>query len=125
MPGSKAGSGRDGAASSRPSGAGGSRATSGLRQIRAAAAAVALRPGLWPVALAQARRFAPRGWWRRPPFLPVPDRNLVRFRAVTMYGRPDAPVEPDDLVRWLRWCRAESRRRRARSAPPPTPGPCG
>ena len=98
---------------------------SGLRQVRAAAAAVALRPGLWPVALAQARRFAPRGWWRRPPFLPVPDRDLIRFRAATMYGRPDAPVEPDDLVRWLRWCRAESRRRRARSAPSPTPGPDG
>ena len=120
MPGSEARSGRDGAAAP---GSSGSRATSGLRQIRAAAAAVALRPGLWPVALAQARRFAPRGWWRRPPFLPVPDRDLVRFRAVTMYGRPDAPVEPDDVVRWLRWCRAESRRRRARSTPSPAPGP--
>ena len=84
------------------------------RLIRAAAGAAARRPGLWAVAVVQAFRFAPRGWWRRPPFLPVPDRDLVRFRAATMYGRPDAPAEPDDVIRWLRWCRSESRRRRAR-----------
>jgi hypothetical protein len=71
----------------------------------AAAGAVAARPWLWPAAVVQARRLAPRGWWRRPPFLPLPDRDYLRFRLQTAYGDPDRPIEPDDLVAWLRWTR--------------------
>jgi hypothetical protein len=48
---------------------------------------------------------APDGWWRRPPFLPVPDASYLRFRMVTMYGDPNHGFEPDDLVAYLEWCR--------------------
>lgn len=69
----------------------------------AAAGAVAARPSLWGAALRQARTLAPTGWWRRPPFLPVPDRAWMRFRLVTAYGDPDGPIDTDDLLTWLRW----------------------
>lgn len=66
--------------------------------------AVLRRPGLWPTALSQAFRLARPGWWRRPPFLPVPDRDYVRFRMQTAYGTGGSPG-PDDLVAYLNWCR--------------------
>ena len=69
-----------------------------------AAAAVLRRPDLWPTALTQTRRLARRGWWKRPPFLPVPDRDYVRFRMQTAYGSAGSPA-PEDLVAYLNWCR--------------------
>jgi hypothetical protein len=66
--------------------------------------AVVVRPRLWPVALRQARRFARPGWWRRPPFLPLPDADYLRFRLETAYGDAIAP-RPADLVAYLEWCR--------------------
>ena len=45
------------------------------------AVAVARRPSLWLTAARQARRLAPDHWWRR------------------------HPLEPDDVVRYLIWCR--------------------
>ena len=72
-----------------------------------AALAVARRPRLWPTALRQIRRLTPDGWWRRRPFLPVPDRRLLAFRATTQYGDPAHVLEPDDVVAWLEWCRQE------------------
>lgn len=80
-----------------------------LRLLRAALAVLA-HPGLWPTALRQVRRLAPRGWWRRPPFLPVPSREYLRFRLETAYGGPgDGPIAGEDLVTYLRWCRAVDR----------------
>lgn len=75
-----------------------------------AASAILPRPWLWLTALRQVRRFAPNGWWRRPPFLPLPDRDLLAFRATTQYGDPEHPADADDLVSWLEWCRAEAQR---------------
>ena len=73
----------------------------------AAAVAVAPHPGLWGTALRQGRRLTPRGWWRRPPFLPVPTATYLRFRLETAYGGTgDQPPAADDLVTYLRWCRA-------------------
>jgi hypothetical protein len=70
-----------------------------------AALLVLARPALWPTALRQTLRLARPRWWSRPPFLPVPDRDYLRFRFETQYGaggRPDA----HDLVAYLEWCRA-------------------
>jgi hypothetical protein len=47
-------------------------------------------------------------WWARPPFLPRPDRDYLRFRLETQYGADGAPA-PGDLVTYLEWCRAEAR----------------
>ena len=85
-------------------------------RVIAVVLAVAGRPSLWSTAARQAYRLVPRRWWARRPFLPVPDRDYVRFRAVTMYGDPDHAVEPDDVVVWLAWCRGFERERRARAA---------
>jgi hypothetical protein len=67
--------------------------------------AVAVRPRLWPVAVRQAVRLAPAGWWRRAPYLPIPDRDYLRFRLQTQYGDASTPPDPADLVAYLDWCR--------------------
>jgi hypothetical protein len=62
------------------------------------------RPDLWATAIRQGRRLARPRWWRRFPFLPVPDGRYLAFRFETQYGsagRPDAR----DLVAYLEWCR--------------------
>jgi hypothetical protein len=70
-----------------------------------AVGAVAVRPGLWGTAIVQAFALAPRGWWRRSPFLPLPDAEYLRFRLQTQYGDPDHQPEPGDLVTYLKWCK--------------------
>ena len=75
------------------------------RWWRDAAVAVLRRPSLWGVALAQLVRLARPGWWRRPPFLPVPDPDYLRFRLETQYGTGQEP-EPEDVVTYLHWCRS-------------------
>jgi hypothetical protein len=72
---------------------------------------VAARPGLWPTAARQARRLARPRWWRRPPFLPVPDADYLRFRFETQYGTaPGVRPDPRDVVSYLEWCRQAERR---------------
>jgi hypothetical protein len=68
--------------------------------------AVLPHPGLWWVALAALWRLARRGWWRRPPFLPVPGDAYWRFRLVTANGGDGVsePLRPADVVAYLRWC---------------------
>lgn len=64
-------------------------------------------PSLWPTAIRQMFFLAPSGWWRRAPFLPLPDAAYLRFRMVTAYGGDGTAVaQPDDLLTYLRWCRA-------------------
>jgi hypothetical protein len=70
----------------------------------AVASAVARRPDLWATAAGQIRRLASPGWWRRRPFLPLPDADYLRFRLETQYGSDRAP-EPADVVTYLHWCR--------------------
>ncbi|HEX9682717.1 MAG TPA: hypothetical protein VGA13_06515 [Acidimicrobiales bacterium] len=68
--------------------------------------AVLGRPWLWATALDTVRVLAPRGWWRRPPHLPVPDRRYLEFRMTTQYGEASASPRPQDVVDYLRWRRA-------------------
>ena len=60
-----------------------------------AVVAVVVRPSLWSTAVRQVFVQAPDGWWRRAPFVPVPDRAYLRFRLQTMYGDPDHAPEPE------------------------------
>lgn len=62
------------------------------------------RPGLWATAVAQGLRMTRRGWWRRAPFLPLPDPDYVRFRLQTAYGTSGEP-SAEDVIAYLRWCR--------------------
>ena len=77
-----------------------------IRWVIGAGLALAVRPELWGTALRQVVRLAARGWWRRPPFLPLPDRDYLGFRLVTAYGSPDRSPDADDVLAYLRWCRA-------------------
>jgi hypothetical protein len=64
------------------------------------------RPALWPTAVRQMFRLARSGWWRRPPFLPLPDAEYLRFRFETQYGTaPTARPDPADVIAYLDWCR--------------------
>jgi hypothetical protein len=74
----------------------------------AGAAGVAVRPRLWVTAIRQARVLARPGWWRRAPYLPLPDRDYLRFRMETQYGHSGAP-DARDLVTYLQWCREADR----------------
>lgn len=70
------------------------------------AVAVAVRPGLWGVAIRQLLVMARPRWWRHWPPMPVPDPAYLSLRLQTAYGRPDAPLVATDVIGYLRWCRA-------------------
>ena len=48
-------------------------------------------------------RSCPPGWWRRRPFLPVPDRALGPVPDDHRLRRPGADVDVEDLLTWLAW----------------------
>jgi hypothetical protein len=66
--------------------------------------AVLVRPWLWWTALHQLVRVARPGWWRRAPFVPIPEPSYARFRIETAYGADGVPCA-HDLVSYLEWCR--------------------
>jgi type II secretory pathway predicted ATPase ExeA len=47
--------------------------------------------------------FRARGWYRRPPFLPLPTRAYLLWRMETAYGDPEAVPSADEIERFLRW----------------------
>jgi hypothetical protein len=65
----------------------------------------ALRPRLALDLLRTAWAFRRRDWWRRPPFLPLPDRTYLRWRMYTAYADEGAVPPADDVVRFARWRR--------------------
>ena len=67
--------------------------------------AVAIRPKLWSVAVTQLFRLAPRSWWRRSPFLPIPNKQYLRFRTQTQYGGDAHQIEVRDVLSYLNWLR--------------------
>lgn len=48
-------------------------------------------------------RFRARDWYRHFPFLPMPDRDYLRWRMYTAYGDETAVPPADDVVRYARW----------------------
>lgn len=68
-----------------------------LRAIRSPTTAAGLIQVMW--------NFRARDWWRRPPFLPIPPREYVRWRMHTAYGDADAIPPVEDVVRYAKWVR--------------------
>ena len=68
------------------------------------------RPLLIPTLLATAWAFRARGWYRRPPFLPLPPVDYLRWRMDTAYGDPDASPPAEELARFVTWAAAMRRR---------------
>jgi hypothetical protein len=69
------------------------------------AARAALRPGLAVDLVRTAWAFRRRGWYRFPPFLPLPDRTYLEWRMYTAYADEGAVPPADDVVRFARWRR--------------------
>ncbi|MFL5517575.1 MAG: hypothetical protein ACJ8DJ_15570 [Gemmatimonadales bacterium] len=69
------------------------------------AARALLRPRLALDLLATAWAFRRRRWWARSPFLPLPDREYLRWRMYTAYADEDAIPPADDVVRFATWRR--------------------
>ena len=69
--------------------------------------AVARRPALWGEGLRTLVALAPRGWWKRSPFLPVPDESYARWRIATSSGDPDADIQVEELISYLQWRRGQ------------------
>jgi hypothetical protein len=69
------------------------------------AARAALRPRLALDLLGALWAFRRLEWWRRPPFLPLPDQDYVRWRMYTAYADENAIPPLEDVVRFARWRR--------------------
>jgi hypothetical protein len=63
------------------------------------------QPGLIGPALAAAWRFRAAGWYRRPPFLPLPPADYMAWRLETAFGDRSAVPSDGELSRYLRWTR--------------------
>ena len=63
------------------------------------------RPALLPAMLGLAWAARRRAWYRRPPFLPIPPIEYLRWRMDTAYGSEDAAPPPGEASRYLRWAR--------------------
>jgi hypothetical protein len=64
-----------------------------------------LQPRLALDLLRAAWAFRRRRWWGRPPFLPLPDRDYLRWRMYTAYADEAAVPPADDVIRFARWRR--------------------
>jgi hypothetical protein len=49
--------------------------------------------------------FRARDWLRRPPFLPLPPDEYIRWRMFTAYGDENAIPPVEDVIRFARWRR--------------------
>ena len=72
--------------------------------------AVLVRRGLFDPRLAldllrTAWAFRRRRWWAQAPFLPIPDRDYLRWRMYTAYADEGAVPPPEDVIRFARWRR--------------------
>lgn len=84
-----------------------------MSSVGATLRAVLRHPASVPSAVRSAIAMAPRGWWRRPPYLPVPDGAYWRFRLETSSGG-DGTVEPSpqEVAEVIAWTRRMRRMRR-------------
>ena len=63
------------------------------------------RPRTGWALLRAAWRFRARGWYRRPPFLPLPPPGYITWRLQTAYGDESRLPEAGELQRYLDWIR--------------------
>jgi hypothetical protein len=74
------------------------------RDLVQIARVVLVHPSLWVEALQASRRIAKTGWWRTPPFLPLPGSKYWAFRKVTVFGGDGTGRLTDEQVLgYLTW----------------------
>jgi hypothetical protein len=64
---------------------------------------LATHPGHAVIVARAAWRLRRDGWWRRAPFLPLPDERYWDFRMSTAYGSSGASPSPRALVEAASW----------------------
>jgi len=69
------------------------------------AARAALDPRVAADLVTAAWAFRRRDWYRRPPFLPLPPPEFLRWRMHTAYGDEHAVPPLEDVLRFARWRR--------------------
>ena len=69
------------------------------------AARALLRPRLALDLAGAVWAFRRRRWWATPPFLPIPDRDYMRWRMYTAYGDEAAVPPAEEVARFARWRR--------------------
>jgi hypothetical protein len=52
-------------------------------------------------------RLRARRWWRRAPFLPLPDQKYWNFRMVTATGSSNGPMRIEDVIHAAQWSRRQ------------------
>jgi hypothetical protein len=63
----------------------------------------ALHPRAATALVTVAWRFRRRGWYRRFPFLPLPDADYVKWRMHTAYGDHGIVPSAEDVIRYALW----------------------
>jgi hypothetical protein len=66
-----------------------------LANLLRVALAVARHPRLWGTLAGVAARMGP-----------LPDRAYLRYRGAAVYGTPLSRIPPEDVIRYLEWCKA-------------------
>ncbi len=74
-----------------------------LKLALALAARSVLHPTLGVDLVRVSWRFRNRRWYRRFPFLPLPDRDYVRWRMDTAFGSPDFIPSAHEVEQYARW----------------------
>jgi hypothetical protein len=73
--------------------------------MKSVTVAVFKKPGLMFPAIYQVYVLAPRRWYAKYPFLPLPDSSWMRFRMETAYGNPSYVPDPEEISQFLTWAR--------------------
>jgi hypothetical protein len=73
------------------------------RLITALTLRAIVRPRLAVALVRVAWRFRSRQWYRRFPFLPLPDREYLAWRMYTAYGDVNAVPPLRDVEQYARW----------------------
>jgi len=73
-------------------------------------ARAAINPRVATDLLSLAWAFRAQDWFRRPPFLPIPPRDYIRWRMYTAFGDENAVPPLEDVLRFAGWRRDLMRR---------------
>ncbi|HWD96801.1 MAG TPA: hypothetical protein VG246_10305 [Acidimicrobiales bacterium] len=72
-------------------------------KLRALSRHVVHHPGDAHPLLVALWRMRATQWWRRAPFLPLPDRSYWRFRLATATGSPTGSPDVREMVEFAQW----------------------
>jgi hypothetical protein len=75
------------------------------RLVAGLAVRALVNPRLAVDLLRTAWAFRRRNWWKRAPFLPLPDRTYLEWRMYTAYADGHAVPPLEDVIRFARWRR--------------------